>query len=691
MHRILLSACLIAGALPSHARSAVPPRISIAPMLVPSGAEEAAANCDGLLTRAEGMRRALEADRSAPSLDTLRRFDDLWIVLRAASRDANILASTSPDAGIRTAGRDCLARATQAEDAVQLSRPLYERLKAIPLVGADAETRHVLTRRLAAFERAGVSRDEATRARIAAHNDAISALQIRFGENIANGRLTVTADPAELDGLPADYIAARTPGSDGRVVISTDQPDLLPVLTYARSEALRRRLYEANHRRAPGNDAVLRELMSNRDALARLLGRPDDATLQLEDAMIDTPAKVQAFLDELMDEGDAQARRDDAIMLAHLRREQPGATTVPMWSDAYLTQSIKKAQYDLDPQEVRRYFAYDDVRDGLLQLTRDLMGVEIRPWKTVVWDPSVESYEMLDGARVIGRFYFDTHPRTGKFNHAAVFGIRPGVAGGSIPVAALVTSFPAGDHRTGLMEHRDVEVFLHEYGHLIHAMLSGGKRWSLSSMGNLEPDFIEAPSRMLENFVWDYDTLARFAVDAEGRVIPRELVERMNRARYFGEALRDRRQLALANASLAYSLGPPEPDLTARFLRAYDRYALQPYPAGVQPQNAFPHLGPQPATYYKYMWSQTLALDMFARFEREGVRNPAVARDYRDKVLGPGGSMPAAALVEGFLGRPPSLAAYRARLERGDAQPPVSAGAPGVAPEPLQKRSPTGR
>ena len=667
MHRILLWSCLIAGALPLHARSATPARPTIEPMLTPSSAEVVTQHCDRLLTRADGMRKALETSRSNASLDDLRQFDDLWIVLRAASRDANILASTSPDSAIRTAGRQCLTRATQAEDAVQLSRPIYERLKAIPLAGADPETRYVLTRWLGDFDRAGVSRDDATRSRIAAINDAITALDIKWTENIANGRRTVSADPAELEGLPADYIAARPPGADGKVVISTDQPDLLPVLTYARSDTLRRRLYEANNNRAtPENDGVLRDIIAQRDALARLLGRPDYATLQLEAAMIDTPAKVQVFLDELMRAGDADARRDNARMLERLQREQSAATAVPAWSDAYLTQLIKKEQYDLDPQEVRRYFAYDNVRNGILQLTRDLMGVEIRPWKTAVWDPSVESYEMLDGGKLIGRFYFDTHARAGKFNHAAVFGIRSGVAGGSLPLAALVTSFPAGDHRTGLMEHRDVEVFLHEYGHLIHAMLSGNKRYALSAMGNLEPDFIEAPSRMLENFVWDYGTLARFAVDEKGKTIPRELVERMNRARYFGEALRDRRQLSLANASLSYYLGPPEADLTAQFMRAYDKYALQPYPAGVHPQNSFPHLAPQPATYYKYMWSQTLALDMFTRFESEGVRNPVVARDYREQVLAPGGSMPAAKLVENFLGRPPSLQAYRARLAKGD-------------------------
>ena len=655
----------LAAAFPAFAQF---DRLTVEPMLVPSGPAAVAEVCDRNLARAAELRTALESDTAPPTLDTFRRFDDLSMVLAATGRDADLVASTSPDEAIRDAGRQCMARVAEAEDAVQLSRGIHDRLEAIPQAArnADPETRHVIARTLARFDRAGVSRDAPTRERIAAVNQAITALEIRFAENIANGRRTVTADPSELDGLPADYIAAHPPGADGKVVISTDHPDLLPVLTYARSDALRQRLWKANNNRAwPENDVVLGELIAQRDALARLLDRPDFATLQLEDAMLQSPAAVQAFLDELLQAGDALARRDDARMLERLRREQPDAVAVPLWNDAYLIQAIKKEQYDLDPQEVRRYFAYDNVRDGILQLTRDLMGVEIRRWDTEVWDPSVEAYEMLDGGVVIGRFYFDTHPRPGKFSHAEVLPIRAGVVGGSLPIAALITNFPAGDHRTGLMEHRNVEVFLHEYGHLIHALLSGGKRYSLSSMSGLEPDFIEAPSRMLENFVWDYDTLARFAVDEQGLTIPRELVERMNRARYFGEAMRDRRQLSLASVSLSYYLGPPEDDLAAQFMRSYDRYALQSYPADVHPQAAFPHLARQWAGYYKYMLSQTLALDMFSRFESEGVRNPAVARDYRQKVLGPGGTMPAAALVEDFLGRPSTLDAYRARLAKG--------------------------
>ena len=345
-HRTLLLACLLASVAPLHAQSTTPARPTVEPMLVPSDAAAVAEACDRGLTSAAALRAALEHDPATPSLDTFRQFDDLSMVLAAAGRDAGLVAATSPDEAIRSAARQCMARVAQSEDAVQLSRILHDRLQAIPQAArnADPETRHVLARTLSRFDRAGVSRDAPTRERIATVSQAITALEIRFAENIANGRRTVTAEPSELDGLPADYIAAHKPGADGRVVISTDYPDLPPVLTYARSDALRRRLYEANSNRAyPENDVVLGELIAQRDALAGLLGRPDFATLQLEDAMLQSPATVQTFLEELLRAGDALARRDDARMLERLRQEQPDAVAVPLWSDAYLTQAIKKS------------------------------------------------------------------------------------------------------------------------------------------------------------------------------------------------------------------------------------------------------------------------------------------------------------------------------------------------------------
>lgn len=667
-HLLLLPSLLALVAAQAPAPAIVPTIDAMLNTTALTPADPAAVNalCDSYLSRVTAQRTALEKETGTATLATFRRYDDIAGLLGAAAGDASLIAEVAPDEPRREAARACQTRVSEAATALSLSRPVYDRLKAVPLAGTDAETEQVVKRTLADFDRAGVSRDEATRAKVAALSKRISELEVRFEGNIADSRLTVKADPAELDGLPADYIAAHKPGADGKVEISTDYPDLMPVMSYAKSDALRQRLYTAFQSRAwPQNDAVLGEMLATRDQLAKLLGRPNYATVALENKMVDTPAKAAAFIEKGVAAGDAYARRDLARLLDRLRKDRPGATDIAQWQTGYYGQLIRKEQYSVDPQAVRQYFAYDDVRDGMLQLTRDLMGVEIRPWKTATWDPSVEAYEMLDGGRVIGRFYFDTHPRPGKYSHANVVPLRAGVAGRVVPMAALVTNFPAGDHSTGLMEHRDVETFLHEYGHLIHVMLSGKVHYASSNMSNIEWDFIEAPSQMLENFVWDYDTLARFAKDAKGNVIPRDLVERMNRARYFGEALGDRRQFGFSNTSLGYHLGPPQADLTAQYRALNDRYSLPTTPAGVHPQTGWGHLAGYSAYYYTYMWSKTIALDLWTRFEREGLRNPAVARAYRDRVLAPGASTPAATLVQDFLGRPLSLDAYTARLAKG--------------------------
>jgi thimet oligopeptidase len=660
---ILPATVLLAAMAPAQA----PSRAFVTePALTPASPAAIAATCDAYLAHATSLRTALETGKGAAGPATLKGYDDLIRVLDDAGNDAGLLAEVAPDEPRRDAARACQGKVSDASDAVSLSRLLYDRLKAIAPAGLDPTGRYVLTRTIAAFDRSGVSRDAAMRARVGKLKAEITALGIQFDANIANGRKTVTADPAELDGLPVDYIAAHKPAADGKIIISTDYPDINPVMSYAKSEALRRRLYEANLTRAwPANDAVLKQLFAKRDKLARLLGRADYASLITEDKMVDTPAKVRAFLASAKAAGDSASRRDYGRILARFQRDQPGATFVPAWSSTYISQLIRKENYALDPQEVRRYFAYDDVRDGILQLTRDLMGVEIRPWATKVWDPSVEAYEMLDGGKVIGRFYFDTHPRPGKYNHANLVPIRYGIRDQVIPVAALVTNFPAGDHKTGLMEHRDVETFLHEYGHLIHALLSGRVDYESASMSNLEWDFIEAPSQMLENFVWDYDTLARFAQDENGKPIPRALVAKMNDARYFGEAYGDLRQLGFANVSLTYHSGAPANDLTATYAAASDPFAYVPMPAGIHPEDSFGHLSGYSAIYYTYMWSKTIATDLFTRFEQDGLRNPATAKAYREMVLMPGGSKPAATLVQDFLGRPLSLDAYKARLARG--------------------------
>lgn len=660
---ILLSATLLAGA----AHATPEDDFVAAPRINPASAAAVTGACDAYLARVAVLRSKLEHETGAATAKTMRAYDALYLVLDAAASDAALVAEVAADGARREAARACQARAADAATEISLSPIIYRRLKAVPAAKLDDTGRYILTRTLAAYERGGAAADDATRARITALQSKITADSIAFDANIANGRETFAVAPAELAGLPADFIAAHKPGPGGLVTLSTDYPDQAPVMSYAAVPSLRVSMAMASGTRAwPANDIVLRRLFTARDALAHELGRADFATLALEDKMVNTPAKAHALLDQIAVAAEPAARRDYGRILTRLQAIDPAATAVAQTNSAYVQQLIRKESYNVDPQEVRRYFAFDNVQKGIFQLTQDLFGVTVRPWQTPVWDTSVQAFEMVDGGKVIGRFYLDLHPRPGKYTHANTAPIRFGIAGRAIPVAALVTNFPAGDHSTGLMEHRDVETFLHEYGHLLHDIFAGNVGWELANLNNLEWDFIEAPSQMLENWVWDYDTLKRFAVNKDGKTIPKELVERMDRARYFGEAMGDRRGLGLSNVSLTYHAGPPPADLTAAFAAAHDRYALVPTLPGTHTQDSFGHLSDYSAFYYTYTWSKLISTDLYTVFAANGLRDPATARRYRELVLAPGGSKPAAKLVSDFLGRPVSVDAYRARLQQGN-------------------------
>ncbi len=633
----------------------------------PQTAEQINTRCDETIALIQQRLAEFSAEKGPATADrTLARFDDLYDLFSAAGGEFTLYRQVMADDARRSAGAACEVRLSSESSKLSLSRPIYERIKAIPTAGLDAATQLYLKRTLGDFERAGVGLPDAQRAKAQELQDRIAQIGTKFDKAIADGRKTVTADPAELEGLPADYIAQHKPGADGKVVISTDTPDYSPVMTYAKSAALRERLARAYNTRAyPENDANLRDLLNARQELATLLGRKDYATLAVENKMVDSPAKIEALLKDMDSAARPAGERDYARKLALYQVDHPGAKQFEFWDNGYLSNAVQKRDYAYDRQEARQYFAYDNVRDGILKLTQDLFGVEIKPWQTETWDKQVEAYEVFEQGKVIGRFYFDSHPRPGKYNHANAVPLRNGIAGKSIPVAALVMNFPAGDHSTGLMEHRDVETFLHEFGHLIHHIFGGQKtRWAAQSGVATEWDFVEAPSQMLEEWVYDYDTLSAFAVNAKGETIPRALVEKMNKARYFDAGMIDQGQLALSNISLKLHQGPAPAEMGKRVRELGAVYDLNPLPEWSQMQDAFGHLNGYSAFYYTYRWSKVIADDLFTRFHAEGLRNKAAAERYRRMVLEPGGTKPAAELVQDFLGRPISLDAYKASMAK---------------------------
>ncbi len=682
---LLASSALLAGSA-AHAQAGHAEPAAAASALQPNSAEkfmgeilsdpgDAATitqRCDAYLTEIAGRQKVLEAERGAATVQrTLQRYDDINNLIAGGASEFALYREVMADDARRQAGANCEVKLSAANTNLNLSRRVYDRLKAIDPARADDSTRLYLKRALGSFERAGVALPTEQRAKAQSLQNRISETSTAFEKAIADGRKTVLADPAELDGLPADWLAARKPGPDGKITVSTDYPDLIPVMTYANGAGLRQRLYEANLTRAyPDNDARLRDLLNLRQELATLLGRPNYAAMALEDKMLDEPAKVERLLVEMAGAAKPASDRDYARKLAVYRIDHPGATEFQPWDNAWLGQQVQKRDFAYNRQEARQYFSYDKVRDGILRLTEDLFSVTIRPWQTRTWHPQVETYEVLDrqgpsAGKLIGRFYFDSHPRPGKYNHANMINLRQGVAGRAIPVGALVMNLPAGDHSTGLMEHGDVETFLHEFGHMVHHIFGGQTaRWSGLSGVATEWDFVEAPSQMLEEWVFDYDTLKRFAVDAQGNVIPPALVEKMNNARYFDMGMGDMRQLALSNISLRLHQASAPADLGARTRELDAQYNPVPLAPDTQMQASFGHLSGYSAYYYTYRWSKVIADDLFTRFSREGLRNASTAMQYRKLVLEPGGAKPAAELAADFLGRPISLDAYKAEMAK---------------------------
>jgi thimet oligopeptidase len=662
MSGLLAVASLWALALASGATAApaIPPTLTGSPT-----AAQINERCAWFITNLSQMREALEKSTGKPGVETtLRDFDAFQEMLNASFGESTLWREVAMSAESREAGQKCEVASAAEANKINLSRPIYDRLKAIP-TPADPATALYLKRQIEAFDRAGVGKDEAGRAEVQKVSDDVSALISTFEANIPKGQRSIMVRPAELDGLPQDYIDAHKPGADGLIKITTDYPDYGPVMTYAKNDDVRRRLSIAYNRRAyPENDAVLRDLINRRDDLARLLGRPDYASLFLEDRMIKSPEKVLELVGQMAAAAKPAAESDYAKKLASLRELDPAAKAVELWQTSFANQRVQKALYGYDRQEARKYFAYDNVRDGILKLTEDMFGVQIRKWDTPVWDRLVEPYEMIENGKVIGRFIFDNHPRRGKYEHANAGNVRLGV-GDRIPVAMLVMNVPAGDHSTGLMEHGDVVTFLHEYGHLLHAIFGGQKqRWAGLSGIATEFDFAEAPSQMLEDWVYDYETLKRFAVDAKGNPIPKALVDQMNNARYFDMGMADMRLIGYSNVSLRYYMGRAPADLGAAFRTYSGEYDLLRYPAEAQTQDSFSHLGSYGPSVYTYNWSRVISDDLLTEFRKTSLRDRATAERYRRRVLEPGGSKPAADLVADFLGRPISIEAYRARMAK---------------------------
>jgi thimet oligopeptidase len=597
--------------------------------------------------------------------NTLAPFDEAVRQINSAAYLSALMQQVHPDATFRDHAEQMTRKASAAQTALSLNRDVYQALSSLDLSKADAATRYYVKRQLLEFRLAGVDKDDATRAQLKKLNDDLTEEQSNFDRNISDDQKKVeVADAKELEGLPRDYIEHHKPGADGKIIITTNYPDYGPAITFSKSDSLRRRLYEAFTTRAyPKNKDVLENMMKTRYQIATLLGYSSWADYNAADKMIRTGGSIGDFIQKVDDAAQPIAKREFEMQLTEKRKYDPNATEVGDYEATYLSELVRRAQFNFDSQAVRPYLPFGQVRKGILDTAATLFHVTFKQEEGApAWAPTVETWDVLDKGKIVGRFYLDMHPRAGKFSHAEMAPVLDGVRGKQLPEAVLVCNFPeptADD--PGLMDYGDVVTFFHEFGHLMHHILGGQQQWAGIAGISMESDFVEAPSQMLEEWMHSPQVLATFAHHYKtGEPIPGELVERMNRASAFGRGIWVVRQNNFTALSYdIYKTKPQEVDLDAVTLADSKKYTpFVPLP-GTHMYCAFGHLAGYSSAYYTYLWDKVIAEDFFSQFDHANLLAGPTPMRYRHSVLEPGGSVSANTLVRDFLGREQNMNAFQ--------------------------------
>jgi thimet oligopeptidase len=416
-------------------------------------------------------------------------------------------------------------------------------------------------------------------------------------------------------------------------------------------------------------------MVRTRYEIAKIVGYNSWADYNAADRMIGSAKNISDFLQQVDTAARPVAKREYALLLAEKQKVQPGAKEIFDYEGFYLRELVRRSQFDFDSTTVRPYLPYQRVKQGVLDTAAKLFGLTFKQEPGVpAWDPSVETWDVFDQGKMIGRFYLDMQPRPGKFSHAEMTPVLDGIRGKQLPEAVLVCNFAspkAGD--PGLMDYDDVVTFFHEFGHLMHWTLSA-QQWAGISGISMESDFGEAPSEMLEEWMHSPQVLATFAKHYQtGEVIPATLVARMNRADAFGRASWVLGQNTFSAISFdLYNAKPEEVDPDAISLADDRKYRLAVTTPGIHDYASFGHLGGYSSAYYTYLWDKVIAEDFVTKFDRANLLAAEPAARYRKIVLEPGGSKSANDLVKNFLGRAQNMDALQHWLSEQFQQAPTA-------------------
>jgi thimet oligopeptidase len=670
-HTTAHRASRIALAVVAAVAVAVPPSFAARPAAGPAArrtelpllsAEQIPARCDASLAQARSLIAALEAlplGRATPRT-VLRPLNRIQIVVEDTESVADILGNVAPDKAARDAAEACLLRYNEFDTDLLQSEKLYRRVKAVRAAGAVG--RKFRQDMLEAFEDAGIALPAAKRARMKAILQRIEEARQEFERNVRDNKTRLVFTPDEMRGLPGSYLEKARRDDQGNYLLGFEYPEFQPFMANAENEEARRRYqFEFTNRGTQRNIDLLGEVVDLRREAAGLFGMKSYAQFSLRRKMARTPGAAQKFLDEVK----AQVRTAAAADLEELRVLKAGRLGKPLsevavhdWDVAYYRDKLRKARFDIDREALRAHFPTEAAIAWVMDISGALYGIEFRPATVPTWHPEVRYVDVHDKAtgRFLGGIYLDLYPREGKYGHAANFGVRSSsTLEGRMPIAVLVANLD----RKGL-DNGELGTLVHEFGHTMHHVLAR-TAYALHGGSGLEWDFVEAPSQMYEEWARRAASLQRLVRFCNGcKPVDDDLVRRLQGARKLGIGLRYLDQHTLAQFDLAlYGEQPVDP--MATWIRLENETPLGHTPGTLFP-SSFAHIvGGYAAGYYGYMWSEVLALDMLSPFG-DDIMNAKAGRRFRAAVLAGGGERPAGRLVEEFLGRKPSNAAFFAEI-----------------------------
>lgn len=622
---------------------------------------------------------ALEDDKrtfanTAQALDVLAGLSNFAV----GGRIIYSITMVNTDANMRDTAQAAVVELQKfSEDVIFSNKKVYNAFKIYVNGNAQQEQlndvqRYFLKETMEGFERAGLHLPQKMLDQVRELKKELATLSMEFGSNVAQDDSTIEVSQKELDGISSDFIETLQRTDDGNYILRTDYPTRTQIMENCTISDTRKRWLEAFDRRAyPVNEAILKSIIEKRDELARLLGFESFAVLNIADEMAQTPERAQEFVQDLLQRGKDKLEQELELLLQHLPASvslQDGK--LKPWDISFIKEQYKRKYLLVDEQKIAEYFPMDHTIDQLFEIYERFMGLRFALTPCKGWwhnDVRVVQVYKKDNPKLLGTLLLDLYPRDNKYSHACSMGLIPGIAQQDklVPyVGIVIANFPKPTKKKpSLLTRGDVQTFFHEFGHALHGVL--GKTELATQAGtNVKTDFVELPSQILEEWLWDKDILRSVSHHYQtGRKLSERELKRIIATKQFDRGLFINGQGRYALFSLDCFATGADKDPDTLWKQLNKKYHSDKI---VHTDSkffaSFGHLTGYGAKYYGYLWSKVFALDVFAQIKEHGLLDPVIGKKYVETILQPGGSQDPNELLVNFLGREPNIDAFIADL-----------------------------